>query len=264
VAAHAPSLARNLRRAAVAAHRAAVRLRPAPRAAAFDLFLHPLMPALLGLASIASIASVVVRIARVRKNMKTLHALASVAPERLVTALRAESIATKTPEPRLIFLDVETPLCYTVVPGTTVLVSRGFVDGLDDRELAIVVRHELAHVARRDPLRGLLWHLAFAALLVPGFDGIERLLYDRRERQATAIAGSLNPSRFDELAQRVRDSELAFERSLGAGYAGAFRPRAVRRPPLVRPGLGAAVLIALLASHWFFSATVPVLERHHC
>jgi len=217
------------------------------------------MPALLAIVSPASVVNVIARIVRVRTSLATLHTLASKAPQRLLWVLRAQRIAVGTREPRLIFLDIETPLCYALMIGMTVLISRGFIDGLNPDELAIVVRPELVHGAQRGPLRGFCWHLAFAAPLVPGFDYIERWLYDRRERCATALAGTLaDKTRFDEFARRVLGSELASERSLGTVYAGALRPRTAHTNPR------AAVLVALFASHWIFSKTMPVLERHHC
>ncbi len=226
--------------------------------------LHEELPMILLAAALVSIGIVIFKLVRVNASLETLRALAGVMPAKLRVALRTETDALNMPEPLITYLEVEAPICYTVMPGPAILISRGFIEGLDQSELALVVRHELVHVRRRDPLRGLLWHLAFSALLIPGFGGLERWLYDRRERCTSVIAGTLHERRFEKLARRVRHAEVGIERSLGNAYAGAFAPRSARRFVFVQPALAIGVFSALIASHLYFLNALPMLEHHHC
>lgn len=228
--------------------------------------LHAWLPQIIVVAAVVSLAVIARKLERVSGNLRTLCALASPMPQALRRALAIEAASFGLAEPRTVYLDVETPICYTVVPGPSILVSRGFIEELGDDDLGHVVRHELVHVARRDPLRGLLWHLFFSALLVPGFGGLERWFYDRRERRTNEIAGMMDRERYAALATRVRGAESAFERSLGHAYAGAFAPCATPRAPgvFVRPVIALTSFVALLGSHAVFLDALPFLERHHC
>ncbi|GAC1306343.1 MAG: hypothetical protein NVSMB19_18410 [Vulcanimicrobiaceae bacterium] len=228
------------------------------------LLLHQYLPFILVGAGTAAVIVVCWKIARVRASLGLLKTLGGSMPDALRCAVAAEAAAAGMPEPALTFLDVEMPICYTVMPGPAILISRGFIAGLVPAELALVIRHELVHVRHRDPLRGLLWHLAFSALLVPGFGGLERWLYDRRERRTNALAGAPGDARFDALARRVRHAELGVERSLGNAYAGALRRGPAPRFVFLRPALATGVFSALLASHYVFMSALPALERHHC
>lgn len=228
------------------------------------MLLHERLPMLGALAATISMGVVIVKIARVNASLTTLRALAAPQPDALRCALVEEARALAMRVPPVTYLDVETPICYTVMPGPAILISRGFIGDLDATELRIVVRHELVHVRRRDPLRGLLWHLFFSALLIPAFGGLERWLYDRRERRTNALAGAPLDARFERLTRRVRHTEMGLERSLGKAYAGALRPQVARKSVFIRPTLGAAVVAALVASHVFFMDSLPMLERHHC
>ena len=228
------------------------------------MFLHARLPEIVTLAILASLAAVTMRLVRADASLATLHALAAPLPHSLATALAREAARLEIAVPAVTYLDVAMPLCYTVVPGPAILISRGFLSELDDDALALVFRHELIHVRRRDPLRGLLWHLAFSALLIPGFGGLERWLYDRRERRTAALAGGAVDARFAQLGIRVRDTERRLEGSLGRAYAGALRPERVKRYVFLRPALAASVFAALLASHHFFITAMPMVDRHHC
>ena len=226
--------------------------------------LHEELPVILLAAALVSVGIVIFKLVRVNASLATLRALAGVMPPALRHALQRQTAALGIPEPTVSYLEVETPICYTVMPGPAILISRGFIEGLDETELALVVRHELVHVQRRDPLRGLLWHLGFSALLMPGFGGLERWLYDRRERCTNVIAGTLHEVRFEKLARRVRQAEAGIERSLGNAYAGAFHPRSASRFVFVQPALAIGVFSALIASHLYFLNSLPMLEHHHC
>lgn len=225
---------------------------------------HEELPAILLAAAVVSVGIVIVKLVRVNASLQTLRALAGVIPADLQRAVRMQVAALDIPEPKITYLEVETPICYTVMPGPAILISRGFIRGLDQSELALVMRHELVHVQRRDPLRGLLWHLGFSALLVPGFGGLERWLYDRRERRTNIVAGTLHDARFERLARHVRHAEIGIERSLGNAYAGALHPQFKQRFVFVRPVVAVSVFSALIASHLYFLNALPMLERHHC
>ena len=43
----------------------------------------------------------------------------------------------------MIYLDTATPICYTVLPGPSILISHGFIEELTLDDLQLVVRHEL-------------------------------------------------------------------------------------------------------------------------
>jgi len=228
--------------------------------------LHERLPWIVAAAAAVSLATIGWKLARVSANLRTLRALAAPLPHALHAAVVFEAAGLTMREPPIVYLDVAAPICYTVVPGPSILISRGFVEQLKDDELGHVVRHELIHVRRRDPQRGLLWHLLFSALLVPGFGGLESRLYDRRERRTNELAGTLDRDRYASLALRVRRTENMFERSLGRAYAGAFVPHRRERGVFVfvRPALAMALLGALLVSHDIFMNALPFLERHHC
>ena len=226
--------------------------------------LHEELPAILLAAAFVSVGIVIFKLASVNASLQTLRALAGVMPAGLRVALQTETAALDMPEPTVTYLEIETPICYTVMPGPAILISRGFIRGLDEAELALVIRHELVHVQRRDPLRGLLWHLGFSALLIPGFGGLERWLYDRRERCTNVIAGTLHEARFEKLARRVRHAEIGIERSLGNAYAGALQSLAARRFVFIQPAIAISVFFALIASHLYFLSALPMLEHHHC
>lgn len=228
------------------------------------VFFHERLPAIVVLAALCSLAIVAFKLARANASLETLRALSTEMPDALRNALAREATALEMLEPAVMYLEIETPLCYTVAPGPAILISRGFIDGLADDELGLVMRHELIHVRRRDPVRGLLWHLAFSALLVPGFGGLERWLYDGRERRTNALAGRSLDARFARLATRVRHAEYRLERSLGNAYAGALRPSVSKHSVFVRPALAAGLFSALIASHLFFVNSMPMLDHHHC
>ncbi len=228
--------------------------------------LHERLPAIIAAAAAVSLAVIAWKLGRVNANLRTLRALAGPLPNALHAAVASQAASLDMREPPVIYLDVATPICYTIVPGPSILLSRGFVEQLAQGDLDHVVRHELVHVRRRDPQRGLLWHLLFSALLVPGFGDLERWLYDRRERHTNELAGTLDRDRYASLSLRVREAESVFECSLGRSYAGALAPRRKECKPLVflRPALATALFAALLVSHAVFMNALPFLERHHC
>lgn len=230
------------------------------------MLLHENLPAIVAIAATISLLVIGVKLARVHSSLRTLRAIAGPLPDALRYTVVRQAAVLSMPEPPVIYLDVATPICYTVLPGPAILISRGFIEELTANDLELVVRHELVHVRRHDPLRGLLWHLLFSALLIPGFGDLERWLYDGRERRANQFAGNLDRNRYAVLEARVRQAEHAFERSLGHAYAGALTPQRKKRQSFVfvRPVLAATVFAALFVSHAVFMHSLPFLETHHC
>ena len=230
------------------------------------MMLHEHLPTIVTIAAGMSLLVIAGKLARVTSSLRTLRTMAGPLPETLRSAVLREASLLNMPPPSVIYVDVATPICYTVLPGPSILLSRGFLDDLEPVDLAIVVRHELVHVRRYDPLRGLLWHLLFSALLVPGFADLERWLYDRREGRANELAGQLDRVRYAAIETRVRLAEYTFERSLGHAYAGALAPQHRKRrvPIFLQPALAGVVLVALVASHAVFMHALPFLETHHC
>jgi Zn-dependent protease with chaperone function len=216
------------------------------------------------LAALALISAgvVVTKIVVARLRFGRLAALAETAPPRLQAALHHAAADLGTTVPRVLYLDLAAPIASAVF-GNTVLLSRGFVAPLDDAELELVVRHELAHVLRRDATAGVLWHLAFAALLIPGFEPLERRLHARRERAANLTAATGREQAYLSLvARRSGGAELCVEARLGL-EAAARKPQD-RWLMWFAPTTVAALAIALPLSHAAFRHDLPYLLAHHC
>lgn len=215
-------------------------------------------------AALALTAALVVaaKIAVARVRMGRLLALAEPGPRRLDAAFARASAETGIALPRVAYLDVSAPIA-TVVFGPVVLLSRGFVDAVDDEELELVARHELVHAHRRDPAAGVLWHLAFAALLIPGFAPLERRLHARRERRANAAAAERREERYVALLSRfARGADLCAQARLGL-EAAARRPEDAWLA-WIAPLAVAALVVALPLSHLAFRHDLPYLLSHHC
>jgi Zn-dependent protease with chaperone function len=138
----------------------------------------------------ASVLVVIGKIVVARLRFSRLLDLAEATPERVCRAFAAAATELGVRVPHIAYLDVSGPIATTVF-GPVVLLSRGFADALNDDDLLLVARHELVHASRHDASVGVLWHLAFAALLLPGFEPLERRLHAARERRANAIAADL-------------------------------------------------------------------------
>jgi Zn-dependent protease with chaperone function len=114
-----------------------------------------------------------------------LQPLAAAAPDwSRVHALPA-SILSRA---RVVLVDAEEPFAVTVGYLTPrVLVSTGLLRSLNGAEFEAVVRHEAAHVRRRDPLRLLISDGCQTALpFVPLVAGLARTFRVRKELEADA------------------------------------------------------------------------------
>jgi Zn-dependent protease with chaperone function len=225
------------------------------------LWLHENLPTLILLAGLLSAGAVVVQVARVRARAATLFSLESPMPSAVASAFAIEASRLNMRVPRVAYLDVTPPLCFALVGlRPAIVLSRGFIHDLDDPELAMIVRHELLHVRHGDPIRGFAWHIAFAALLLPAFAGLEQWLASRRELRTNLKAAEADPTTYAELLRsRARNQrDVCVE-----AFAAVERPRSLRAA-LAQPLVVLAVLAALAYSHEWFLQHLKFLTSHHC
>jgi Zn-dependent protease with chaperone function len=226
------------------------------------LWIHERLGWFVAALALISLAVVVANVVVARNRFADLKQLAEPIPARLQAAIERASAELGIAVPTVLYLDVGTPIATTVF-GRTILFSRGFTEPLDDAELELVARHEIAHVRRHDATAGMLWHLAFAALLIPGFEPLERRLHARRERAANATAASGREERYLSLVIRVsRGAQLCADARLGL-EAAARRPED-RWLMWFAPLAVIALAVALPLSHAAFRHDLPYLLSHHC
>ena len=211
-------------------------------------------------ASSACVVLTKLTVARVR--FRRLKAVAETAPARLLRSVEAASADIGIAVPHVLYIDLGAPIATTVF-RRTIIVSRGFLEPLTDAEIELVARHEVVHVSRRDGAAGIAWHLAFAAMLVPGFEPLERKLHARRERAANLAAARGYEERYLALLARIsRSAGMCADVRLGLEAA-------LRRPEDVwllwlAPLAVACLAIALPVSHAAFRHDLPYLLAHHC
>ena len=210
----------------------------------------------------ASALTVAAKIIAARRRFSRLLALAEPAPERIGRAFAIAANELRVAVPRIAYLDVGERIAATVF-GPIILVSRGFLDDLDDADLVLVARHELVHASKRDAGVGVLWHLVFAALLLPGFEPLERRLHAARERRA-----NLDAARGHEDAYLAVLARAAHGASLCAG-GGIGLEAAARRPgdrllAWIAPAAILVLAVTLPLSHVEFMHDLPFLLKHHC
>ncbi|HWT07326.1 MAG TPA: hypothetical protein VN224_16285 [Xanthomonadales bacterium] len=226
------------------------------------LWIHQRLGWFVAALAIVSAGVVVAKIVVARIRFARLKQLAEPIPARLQTAIECASAELGTAVPTVLYLDVPARIASTVF-GSTILFSRGFTEPLADADLELVARHEIAHVQRHDATAGVLWHLAFAALLIPGFEPLERRLHARRERAANVTAAKGRAERYLSLVIRVsRGAALCADARLGL-EAAARRP-ADRWLMWFAPLTVVALAVALPLSHAAFRHDLPYLLAHHC
>jgi Zn-dependent protease with chaperone function len=209
-----------------------------------------------------SVLSVLIKIVLARRRLAQLLRLAEPLPPRIRHAFETAAAEMNVPLPRLAYLDVLEHVATTVI-GPVVLLSRGLADRLDDNELELVARHELVHVDRRDAGAGVLWHLAFVALLLPGFEPLERRLHATRERRANMLAADGREDAYLAVLTRLaRGAALCEGGDIGLG-ARAQR-RGDRWLVWIAPALIVTLAVALPLSHAEFMHDLPFLLKHHC
>lgn len=211
--------------------------------------------------ALVSAAVVAAKVVVARTRLRRLLYVAQPLPETLRDAFRKASGDLGIPMPTVAYLDLGVPLASTIY-GPTVLLSRGFIELLNEQEIELVARHELIHAGHRDDRSGVLWHLAFIALLIPGFNGLESRLQERRERRSNVLAAAGREDEYLRLIARLTGSaRLCVDPALGL----EARRRAGRSfTDWLAPSMAVALAVALLASHRAFERNLPYLESHHC
>jgi len=226
------------------------------------LWIHERLGWFVGALAVLSAGVVFTKVVVARLRFARLRNVAEPVPARVQDALERASAALGVVPPTILYVDLTAPIATTVF-GRTVILSRGFIEPLDDADLELVIRHEVAHVRRDDATAGVLWHLGFAALLIPGFEPLERRLHARRERAANLTAAMGSEERYLSLvsgiargANRCADARLGLE-------AAARRPED-RWLVWVAPVAVVCLVVALPLSHAAFRHELPYLLSHYC
>jgi Zn-dependent protease with chaperone function len=226
------------------------------------LWVHERLGWFVGALAVLSAAVVLTKVVVARIRFARLRDVAESVPTRVQGAVERASAVLGTAPPTILYVDVTAPIATTVF-GRTIIFSRGFIESLDDTDLELVVRHEMAHVRRGDATAGVLWHLGFAALLIPGFEPLERRLHARRERAANLTAAKGSEERYLSLVARIaRGTDLCADARLGL-EAAARRPEDLWLV-WVAPLAVACLVVALPLSHAAFQHDLPYLLSHHC
>lgn len=223
------------------------------------MWVHERLGWFLGCLAITSASLVAVQIDLARRRFRTLLRLAEPTPERLQAIIDRAARDFGVDYARVVYLDMDSAIATTVF-ASTILLSRGFLHRLDDDEIELVVRHELAHVARRDGTVGVVWHLAFAALLIPGFGRLEASLHAGRERRANLAAAEGRSERYIAFVERLATGPtICATPPIGLGPS-----RAAGAPAWLAPAVVLALGIALTLSHIAFVRDLGFLTTHHC
>jgi len=227
------------------------------------LWMHERLPAIFAVFAAISAGAALLRFVRIQGQIRALESLRSRTPDAILDAF--DYAATRAGHTRLniVYIDVSSIFCFAIFSGR-VVISRGFVEQLrGEEELRLIAAHETLHVHRADPLKALLWHLFFAAWIVPGFEPLEEAFYARRERIADGLSRALDPLRYDALLAR-------FGARVCSGTPGAgFRSISRQGGALILWGLipsiiPVSLLVLLVASHVMFVQNLPYLQSHHC
>jgi Zn-dependent protease with chaperone function len=223
------------------------------------MWLHERLPIIFAILGAASALAAGLRFSRIQGQLRGLEMVRSTPPPAVQEAFEQARAAGTNLE--IVYVDVSNVFCFTAIRDR-VIIARGFVELLDEHELVLVAKHEAAHIARQDPLRALLWHIFFAALIVPGFERLEEILYARRERSVDRAVARTDPIAYDALLTRFSTAMCG-------------TPGAAFRAPVAREGLNLiralapaaipiALLILLVTSHVLFVENLPYLRLHHC
>lgn len=209
-----------------------------------------------------SVLTVIIKILIARRRLMHLIRLSEPVPPRVERSFQIAAAELGVSVPRVAYLEVDENIAATVV-GPVILLSRGFADRLGDDELTLVARHEVVHVRERDAGAGVIWHLAFASLLIPGFEPLERRLHAARERRANMkAAAGREDAYFSVLTRAARGAALCAGGRIGL-EAAARRP-ADHVLMWIAPSLIVLLAVTLPLSHVEFMHDLPFLLKHHC
>ncbi|MGK3966610.1 M56 family metallopeptidase [Sorangium sp. So ce1667] len=164
---------------------------------------------LLAIAWAAAFAIAGARAAVVWVRLRRLLARSAPAPEALQRLVDASAVAIGAPRPRLFISgDVENPFSAGCL--SPVIVLPAALDlSLESINLELVIRHELAHVRRRDPLTNAISRACAAIFtLHPSMPGLLKEMTMAREAAVDAEVAPLAPHAYAtllvEMASRVR------------------------------------------------------------
>lgn len=226
------------------------------------IWIHDRLGLVVAALALASVGLVVGKILIARLRFARLLDLAEIMPDRVQRAFLIAGAELRVRVPQVAYLDVSLPIATTVF-GPVILLSRGFAGALDDEELLLVARHEVVHASRHHATAGVVWHLVFAALLVPGFERLERRFHAARERETNSIAAEAREDTYLALIGRIaHGASLCAEAGLGL-EAAARRPEA-RWRDWAAPVIILLLAIALPLSHREFMHDRAYLISHHC
>ncbi len=223
--------------------------------------LHRVLPELIIAVAALSVFTVTFRVAKIRDRLRLLASLSSDTPEPLLAAFSIEAHRLNVPVPRIVHVTTALPVCFAGLGSRRpdVFLSRGFVQDLSEVELRLVAHHELVHVRDRHPAWNFVWHVIFAALVLPGFTGLERMLRQRRELVANISAARIDPPVYEQLLLR----RARGRRSLCSD--GQQVPRRIGRfSGVLAPVAVVGLFVALGVSHADFMHDLPYLLTHHC
>ena len=226
------------------------------------LWVHERLGWFVALLAAASVITVVVKIIVARRRFANLLDLAEVAPTRVTRAFSRAAAELGVAVPKIAYLDVTDRIATTVF-GPVILLSRGFSDALDDTELLLVARHELVHASQHHATVGVVWHLTFAALLLPGFEPLERRLHALRERHANTVAAAAREEPYLKLIARVAGGAVLCA-GAGLGLEASSRRAADRWLMWIAPALLVLLAVSLPLSHAEFLHDRTYLLAHHC
>lgn len=231
------------------------------------MWLHERLGLVLIVLAVVTITAALFRFAAIQKSLSALIALGRTPPPRVRQAFAEQNGST----PRIVYVPANQAFCFTIFDGPTVVMSSAFEQQVDDQELALVAEHESLHVRRRDPWRALAWHLSFAALILPGFEGVEQALHVARERTVDRqIEGRVPSDRYRDLLLRLsrrkdRATTLcsnAITRSRGPALGD--EPSNLWIARALPAALSLALLTLVVLSHAVFMENLPYLQMHHC
>ena len=237
------------------------------------IWLHERLLLLLATFAVLSVSFAAYRFVRVQDNLRLLLSFRSETPKD-IARIFSEAAEVQRVSARLDFIDVPTRFCFTIFSGPSIIISRGFAEGLSAEQLAMVAQHEVLHVQRRDPWRSIAWHLFFAGLVLPGFEAPEMLLHLRREHAVdTAVVNQThNAPAYQELLRHCskrRDRAYGAICTTGVGLHSQARDMDQAAPTYLWerafPAMVSVTTLALvLFSHSIFMKTLPYLQAHHC
>jgi len=237
------------------------------------LWLHERLISVLIILAIVSVSVATYRFFRVQDSLRLLLSLRAEPPADLERIFSTEADAQRV-NAQLQYIDIPHRFCFTIFSGPSIIVSRGFIEQLDPRDLAMVAKHEVLHVRRRDPWRSIAWHLFFAGLVLPGFEPLETILHLRRERavDTSVVQRSDDAQGYHNLLKRCSTRRDHSHGAICTNRIGADnQARYLDQVPqgyLWKRSAPALISLATLAlvfvSHSFFLTNLQYLQTHHC